>query len=329
MRVLRKFLVTFAAVIVAMASGVLVAHADSTPSVYNTPGGQISDGRLWNTTCEKYSSNVVRCRAEIWATTVQYRNGKYERVKGWTFNNLSYLPSSRALWARNDLGRTNNRWVSDARTWRTECDTPATGRGGCRSYIWTKRVREIKQGSGWRYVNESAWVFNNLVLFSSKSIPAVKQVPAWIIDQSRLDVTGLTGTPIQVGASMKDLETLGYFKYEPDKDGEFPWFSSQSLANRGVWAMGTVDNRLRHVEVDVKGIRTVDGAQVGMTLGQIKAIYGNRLRLEVKQGHWDMYTAVVQSGGNELVFWNTWDRPLVDSDVINFIRARKISPDLF
>ena len=50
MRILRKFFIAFAAAIVAMASGVLVAQADSTPTVYDTPGGQKSAGRLWDTT---------------------------------------------------------------------------------------------------------------------------------------------------------------------------------------------------------------------------------------------------------------------------------------
>ena len=42
MNILRRVLVVIVAAIVAMASGVLVAHADSTPTVYNTPGGRES-----------------------------------------------------------------------------------------------------------------------------------------------------------------------------------------------------------------------------------------------------------------------------------------------
>ncbi|MDO5734973.1 MAG: hypothetical protein Q4P15_00700 [Propionibacteriaceae bacterium] len=255
---------------------------------------------------------------------MRYSNGRFISTTGWTFNNLTYLPSTRASWVGNNLGQNNGSWKSGDRTWRTECDTAVTGSGGCRSYVWAKQVHS----EGGRYVSKSDWVFNNIVLFSTSKVAPVTTVPAWIIDQSRLDFTGLTGTPLQIGAPMKDLATLGYFKFVEE---EFPWYSSESLENRGISTSSSGDSmyHLRDVELRVKGIRTVDGAQVGMTLGQIKAIYGNRLRLEVKDGHWDMYTAVVQSGGYELVFWNTWDRPLVDSDVINFIRARKVSPDLF
>lgn len=322
MKILRKVLAVSAAAVVALASGVLVAQADSTPTVYNTPGGQISNGRLWDTTCEKYSSNVVRCRANIWATQVQYRGGRYVSVTGWTFNNLSYLPSTRASWEGNNLGQKNDRWNSGGRTWRTECDTATTGRGGCRSYVWTKQARI----QGGKVVVKSDWVFNNLVLFSTRTVPEVTTVPAWIIDQSRLDFTGLTGTPIQVGASMPDLNKLGYFKYVP---GPGYWDSSQSLRNRGIFAYKyQADKNLRGVEINKKGIRTVDGAQVGMTLGEIKAIYGDRLHLETKESHHDIYTAVVNSGNNELVFV-IGDRPLKDSDVVGTIMARIKSPEIF
>ena len=318
MHVLRKLLAASAAAIVAVASGVLVAHADTTPTVYNTPGGQISGGRLWNTTCEMYSSNVVRCRAEIWATQVQYRGGRYVSVTGWTFNNLSYLPSPRASWAGNNLGLDNNRWTSGGRTWKTECDTASTGRGGCRSYVWTRQVR--REGGG--YVSQDAWVFNNLVLFSSPSVPAVTRIPSWIIDQSRLDFGGLG--PLQRGVSMTDLGRLGYVRYRTEDACSY-WQESASLTNRGVTVFWSEDD-LHSVLVDKPGIRTVDGAHVGMTLGQVKAIYGDRLRLVTKDGYEPVYTAVVESGDSELVFFNSFqlDRPLIDSDVIKIIIARKV-----
>ncbi len=328
MRIFHRLLAVSAAVIVAMASGIPVAHGDSTPPVYTTPGGQISQGRLWNTTCEKYSSNVVRCSTDIWATTVLYKNGRYVQKKGWVFNNLTYLPSARSSWATNNLGRTNPNWTSQGRQWRTECDTATTGQGGCRSYIWAKTVRAVKSGSGYRYVNKNEWVFNNVVLFSSKSIPAVKKVPGWIIDQSRLSPTGLG--PLQVGTSMKDLTTLGYLVYPNECQG---YGVSQSLDNRGIGVRNMQTASVADVTIWTKGVRTVDGAQVGMTLAQLKSIYGSRLRLEEKYdgpGDQQLSTAVVQSGRNELVFSfgvsEDLGGPLEDSDVIVMMVARPISP---
>lgn len=329
MSILRKILATAAAIVVAMASGGLVAQADSTPSVYNTPGGQISGGRLWNTTCEKYSSNIVRCHAEIWATNVKYEGGRYVSFTGWTFNNLSYLPSYRGSWTGNNLGQHNDRWTSGNRTWRTECDTPATGRGGCRSYIWSTKVA-LKDG---RYVTQDMWVFNNIVLFGTSSVPEVYTIPSWIIDQSRLDFTGLG--PIRVGGSMYDLQTLGYYKYvktNGEGDGN-AWLPSDSLLNRGfewdVW-MG---DELTHVTISKPQIRTVDGAHVGMTVAEVKAIYGDRIRLETKHqpvtGNW--YSAVVQHGGDELMFLAEKDgmerQPFKDSDVITSITAKRYSKE--
>ncbi len=332
MHTFRRLFAASAAVVVAMTSGVLVAHGDSTPPVYTTPGGQISDGRLWNTTCEKYSSNVVRCSTDIWATTVDYVNGRYVQRKGWVFNNLSYLPSPRSSWATNNLGRTNPNWTSQGRQWRTECDTATTGSGGCRSYIWAKMVRAVKSGSGYRYVNKYAWVFNNVVLFSSPSSPAVTKVPGWIIDQSRLSPTGLG--PLQVGTSLEDLRKLGYVKYPGEACGGYG--ESQSLLNRGIDIRNS-STSVTDLLIYQDDVRTVDGARVGMTLGEVKGIYGDRLRLEDKTDPLDetIPTAVVQSGGYELVFfakrsdWSDSNRGLEDSDVFDWIVARPISATFY
>ncbi len=324
MHAFRKLFAASAAAIVAMVSGITVAQADTTPSVYNTPGGQISAGRLWNTTCEKYSTNVVRCRANIWGTQVTYVKGRYVSKTGWTFNNLSYLPSPRASWAGNNLGQSNPSWNSGGRKWKTECDTATTGQGGCRSYVWTKKVIAVKSGSGYVYKNNEQWVFNNLVLFSSSTVPAVTQVPAWIIDQSRLDFTGLG--PLQVGVLSKDLETLGYLVEGPCEAPRLA--ASAALYDRGVTLVE--NKKLNWVQVEKPGVKTVDGAHVGMTLAQVKAIYGSRLHLETKfaeDGQSPVYTAVVQNGGYEIVFVHDFDyptQPLKDTDVITYMNARKI-----
>lgn len=78
---------------------------------------------------------------------------------------MTYLPSPRSLWKGNNLGRKAD-WNSGGRQWRTECDTPATGRNGCRSYIWSSVVVATKTSSGYRYSMRDQWVFNNIVQFS-------------------------------------------------------------------------------------------------------------------------------------------------------------------
>ncbi len=349
MHAFRKLVAASAAAIVVMASGVPVAQADSTPPVYTTPGGQISDGRLWNTTCEKYSSSVVRCSTDIWATTVVYVKGSYVQKKGWVFNNLSYLPSARASWAINNLGRTNPNWTSEGRKWRTECDTATTGRGGCRSYIWAKTVRAVKSGSGYRYVNKNEWVFNNVVLFSSKSIPAVKKVPAWVIDSPGqwIEPQGLRWGPIRIGADAGDLGRLGYVR-RVNPEGCAYWDTSQSLKNRGVrleFIGNDLSQRLFFTTVDTDFIPTKAGARVGMTVGQVKALHGSDFRVvpkenygstqyfgSVREGAYELQfrvpgALVVQEDGNKFYEYAP-TRPLVDTDVIAEIFAQRYTDEV-
>lgn len=137
--------------------------------VYSTPGHHRVNGRDWRTTCEPYSQ-TIRCRTDIWATLVTYSNGRYTQKAAWTFNNLTYLPlMTRAAWGSNPLA--NSSWgkvfISDNRQWKTECDTPATGRGGCRSYIFVRNtIKSARNADGtWRYFHGDAWLFNNMVRF--------------------------------------------------------------------------------------------------------------------------------------------------------------------
>ncbi len=340
----RKVLATCAAVIVTMASGVLVAHADSTPSVYDTPGGHESAGRLWDTTCEKYSSNVVRCRTDIWATQVFLQGGRYVKKTGWTFNNLSYLPSPRASWTGNNLGQSNNRWMSGGKTWKTECDTAVTGKGGCRSYVWTKQVQAKKTGSTWSYSNVEGWVFNNLVLFSSSKVPHVSTVPNWVVDcpGQWIEPKGLKCSPIRLGALGVDLQRLGYVGLTPDGLAYFPYMS-QSVKNRGVWIEFGGAGDVHAVSLETGFIPTKAGARVGMTVGQVKAIYGAKFAAVPKENYGSIqYFGTVREGTFELQFRVNGElveeggveyykyaptRPLVDSDVIAEISAQRYTDD--
>src|SRR5690606_31737254 len=133
--------------VVAVLAALAILPAVATPQqatadvdVYTTPGTNVVNGREWRTSCEPYSQ-TKRCRTEIKATVVSHTGGKFVQTTGWAFNNLTYAASPRMLWEGNPLG--GNGVVggkveftgTDGRTWRTECDTAATGRFGCRSYI--------------------------------------------------------------------------------------------------------------------------------------------------------------------------------------------------
>ncbi len=146
---------------------------DST--VYNQPGVHLENGRYWKTSCDKYSSTVVRCRTDIWATKKVPANGTYYNHNGWVFNNLTYLPSTRSMWGTNPLGKPGSWTAKDGRQWKTECDNATTGGNGCRSYAKASVI--VK--SGGKYVAKSQWVLNNMVKFSTGSVPPqTKILPA-------------------------------------------------------------------------------------------------------------------------------------------------------
>ena len=140
--------------------------------VYTQPGHHLVNGRYWQTSCEMYSTTVVRCQTDIWADTVVQHNGRWVRHEGWVFNSLTYLPSERESWGSNPLANTGEWTAEDGRKWRTECDTAATGRGACRSYSLSTIV------SNATLKPSTDWVINNIVQFSTSNVPAVTTIPA-------------------------------------------------------------------------------------------------------------------------------------------------------
>ena len=145
----------------------MTGGASGQTDLYSTPGLHHTNGRWWFTQCESYSA-TVRCLTDIWATQVRYDGGRFVKENGWFFNNLTYLPyMKRDQWVGNPLGSTGVWTSTEGRKWRTECDTPQTGRNGCRSFIWSRDVvAHAATGGGYSYTMEWRWVFNNIVRFS-------------------------------------------------------------------------------------------------------------------------------------------------------------------
>lgn len=141
--------------------------ATPTTDIYVTEGEWTVNGREWRTTCEPYSSDVDRCRTEIWGTQVLLVDGSFVQTTGWIFNNLTYTEAPRSSWAGNPLGNHNSPegWVAnDGRQWRTECDTETTGRNGCRSWIWATYYGDVAgPGEPTGYGQINGWVMNNMV----------------------------------------------------------------------------------------------------------------------------------------------------------------------
>ncbi|WP_197510534.1 hypothetical protein [Tessaracoccus coleopterorum] len=132
--------------------------------IYTTPGFHIANGRWWLTSCEPYSQ-TSRCTTEIWATQVVREGSRFVNKSGWYFNSLTYLPMNRATWAGNPLARTGE-FTSSGRRWRTECDTPVTGMGGCRNYIRATTVQADKLDGRWTFRQQDTWVLNSMIRFN-------------------------------------------------------------------------------------------------------------------------------------------------------------------
>lgn len=164
------------------------AAADEPFDVYTTPGTHQYNGRTWHTACEDYSSSVERCRTEIRATTVEYTGGRFVERTGWAFNNLTYKASPRAQWAGNILAIPGEH-TKDGRRWKTECDSPWTGTGACRSMIWTDTFH--RKGAG--YVRVPTWVFNNIVHFRREAPTAQFCTPK--PGASGIDLTSVEPAP--------------------------------------------------------------------------------------------------------------------------------------
>ncbi|GAB3812979.1 lamin tail domain-containing protein [Tessaracoccus terricola] len=132
---------------------------------YEVPGFHELNGRRWFTECEPYSQ-TIRCTTSIWATTVVQGEDGFQQANQWVFNNMTYLPyQSRAAWASNPLGHAGEWTAADGRRWRTECDTAATGRGGCRTWVEASVVTSDVVDGQRTYRWTTQWVFNNMVRF--------------------------------------------------------------------------------------------------------------------------------------------------------------------
>lgn len=172
-RYLHLLLVAVVAATLGLVATPNMAAADE-GSVYTTPGTHFENDRFWQTDCEMYSSQIVRCSTNIWATTFVEHGNKFHNHDAWTFNNLTYLPAPREAWGDNPLANTGS-WVGDdGRQWRTECDTANTGSNGCRTYA---RAHVVSAENG-RHVVKHIEVLNNIVQFSNGSAAHQTTIPA-------------------------------------------------------------------------------------------------------------------------------------------------------
>ena len=127
--------------------------------VYWSPGTRTVNGRLWQTTCETYSTGV-RCFTKIWASQYVRSGSRYVVQIGWTHNSISYFAHDGSAWAGNVYTTPGTR-VVNSRTWRTTCSPNVTiGSRTCRTDIWASLVSRTRLSNGsYRYFTYQGWTF--------------------------------------------------------------------------------------------------------------------------------------------------------------------------
>ncbi len=56
-----------------------------------TPGEHTINGRKWKTECDTAWTGSNGCRSQIWATVPEKKDGRYQNVNKWVFNNIVHV----------------------------------------------------------------------------------------------------------------------------------------------------------------------------------------------------------------------------------------------
>lgn len=143
-----------------------------------------------------------------------------------------------------------------------------------------------------------------------------------------LSINGLGA--LKLGTLYSTLRQQGYVTAATD---DCPGSStSQALQDQGVYLYpsGQGDTAvLAEVSVTKGTYATVSGARVGMTISQIKQMYGTQFTTETKIGNGGSFTVgVVHIGSREIIFEFPFGADGVDPNPVQAMVARPWSPDM-
>lgn len=136
----------------------------------------------------------------------------------------------------------------------------------------------------------------------------------------RLEATGLG--PIRIGMSKSEIFANGWGREFPECN---TWVAATRIERQNVF-LGAYQSGLGEIVVRNPRIRTASGATVGMSVAQLRAIYGDRLRRDVRPtsgGETPIYS--VRSGANEIIFWIDSEQPTRVAQML----ARPYEPGLY
>lgn len=144
---------------------------DPLHKVYTTEGTHAEQGRSWRTTCTQ-QPEAKRCMTEVLGAQITTTPRRLASKQQWLFHTYTYLPSARSAWKNNPLGGNgevgyNQKWTKDGQQFRTECDTAASGKGACRTYVLTSPLKPVSDTRR-DIVKQvkSDWALYSIVLFN-------------------------------------------------------------------------------------------------------------------------------------------------------------------
>lgn len=142
---------------------------------------------------------------------------------------------------------------------------------------------------------------------------------------SYLDFDGIGKA--KLGASLADLRAAKLVQQTNSECGS-GWMSTEALASKGV-SLIVIDSILTDVILATDDLPTKTGARVGMTWGEVHALYGDAFTIETKVGNGgDIKVGAVKQADYELLFTISSAAEPNDQAMVSAIHARKISAEL-
>lgn len=105
------------------------------------------------------------------------------------------------------------------------------------------------------------------------------------------------------------------------------WRPTRTLQDRGIGFIATLDGSPTQIYLTTPRHTTLSGARVGMTVGQVKQLYGTRGFVDIKDGpggQFAVYTVVVED--REIAFMTKDATTTVkDTDVVTTVVLQKFA----
>ncbi|MDO5286789.1 MAG: hypothetical protein Q4G45_08235 [Actinomycetia bacterium] len=169
----------------------------------------------------------------------------------------------------------------------------------------------------------------------STAATTARPAGAVITSEDTLTTTGIGG--IKIGSSAKDLASAGYtFQFpQQGRPNEKSWCGTGWEATKKLQTLGInlhiKDGQIIGIYLRDAQHATKSGARVGMTIEQVKKLYGDRVREETKGTQGGPSRVLVMPDGNhEIVFApeNDLTTTLSSSEKVKWILSHQTSPTL-